>query len=133
MGTDLLASDHQYGGTFQKNIGVGVGMKIGVENGEGHMWDSVATLQTGLGIDMDGCPLGCLDYPAGSTSPVVSAAVCYPGGRGDAGKWGFLSILREVPWSVPKAHLPGLGQKHNDKHFSLAPLKNPPNSIKSNC
>lgn len=73
----------------RRTLGWGVGMKIGVENGEGHMWDSVATLQTGLGIDMDGCPLGCLDYPAGSISPVVSAAVCYPGGRGDAEQVGL--------------------------------------------
>lgn len=47
LGTDLLTSDCQYGRRFQKNIGVG--MKMGVENGEEHMWDCMATPQTGPG------------------------------------------------------------------------------------
>ena len=59
----------------RRTLGWEAGMKTGVENGQEHVWDCVATLQNGREIDMDGLStLGCLHYPARPTSPVVSAA-----------------------------------------------------------
>lgn len=126
----------------RRTLVYGAGIKIGVENREEHMWDYAATLQNDPGVDMDSLStLGCLHYPISSISPVLSAVCAIPGWGGGGGRWiqrewGFLSVYllgRYLSWFPRLICQPaGLRQRHNDKHSSLAPLQNPPNSIKLN-